>query len=268
MVTQRQESSLALVVPNFHRNELHVNAPNMPTLVLPLDPPADVEETFVEIWGDPTPGIDMGEEAAIWFSKYLNKPGCRLLRAHEKSSHPRMITSKKFKVASYDQCQFADWGPFLAASENSLAGLNERLRETVEQAGDVPVEGLSEKEKKDHPKTELGLGDRGADGSVQMWRFRPNIVVSGTPAFDEDSWAAVRISGLQLRNLKPCTRCQMTTVNQLTGKKESTQPLKQLQQFRVLPDPRLDAPCFGVNLAPDGCALIRVGDSVDICYAQ
>lgn len=43
--------------------------------------------------------------------------------------------------------------------------------------------------------------------SVQLKQFRPNFVVSGTEAFEEDLWDWVRIGeNAVFRNVKPCTR--------------------------------------------------------------
>jgi uncharacterized protein YcbX len=55
-----------------------------------------------------------------------------------------------------------------------------------------------------------------------MNRFRPNIVVaaaSGRPEddvpFAEDTWGLVQIGAHQMHVVKPCTRCKLTTVDQV-----------------------------------------------------
>jgi hypothetical protein len=41
---------------------------------------------------------------------------------------------------------------------------------------------------------------------VSMANFRPNIVVTGCDAFDEDKWMELRIGRAQFTSVKPCTR--------------------------------------------------------------
>ncbi len=45
-----------------------------------------------------------------------------------------------------------------------------------------------------------------------MRRFRPNLVVAVGKAFDEDRWRRIRIGAVELRVVKPCSRCVITTV--------------------------------------------------------
>ena len=50
------------------------------------------------------------------------------------------------------------------------------------------------------------LNSRLEDHEVIMDQFRPNIVVTGCPAFDEDSWYDVWIGDVKFTNVKPCSR--------------------------------------------------------------
>jgi uncharacterized protein YcbX len=72
----------------------------------------------------------------------------------------------------------------------------------------------------------------GNEQTVPMSRFRPNIVVRGVPAFDEDSWATANISHsadkISLHSVKKCTRCKLTGVNQATGNVDSPSPIQPL----------------------------------------
>lgn len=46
-----------------------------------------------------------------------------------------------------------------------------------------------------------------SDGTVISARnFRPNILVTGVPAWDEDKWLHVRIGETEFVCYKPCTR--------------------------------------------------------------
>jgi uncharacterized protein len=116
---------------------------------------------------------------------------------------------------------FADGFPFLLASTDSLAE----------------------------------LARRGAD--VPMSRFRPNLVVSGAAPFAEDTWKTVRIGEVTFEVCKPCSRCAITTTDQLTGV-VGQEPLATLRTFR-----RAGREVrFGQNLVHRGRGHVRVGDGV------
>lgn len=101
--------------------------------------------------------------------------------------------------------------------------------------------------------------------SVDMRRFRPNIVVSGGEPFDEDRWASLSKGGLRLRLVKPCTRCVMTTVHPDEGVRSSDlQPLRELGRFRRTEK----GVVFGMNAVHDALGEIRVGDYFDVDYLE
>ncbi len=92
-------------------------------------------------------------------------------------------------------------------------------------------------------------------------RFRPNVVVAGGTAFDEDAWRSVRIGEVGYRSTMICDRCVMTTIDResLRGAKE---PIRTLARHR-----RWDgATWFGIRLTPvlpvPAGARIAVGDEV------
>jgi uncharacterized protein len=64
-----------------------------------------------------------------------------------------------------------------------------------------------------------------------MERFRPNIVLSGLAAFEEDRIDVLKIGAITLRLVKPCTRCIITSTDQKSGER-STNPLPVLRKFR------------------------------------
>ena len=120
-----------------------------------------------------------------------------------------------------DRVSFADGFPLLMASESSLAAL---------------------------------------DVDVAMARFRPNVVVTGAPAWVEDDWRRIRIGEATFRAVKGCARCVLTTVDPETAVR-GREPLATLARQR-----RWDTRTwFGINLVPDtpGVA-IRVGDEIEV----
>ena len=99
--------------------------------------------------------------------------------------------------------------------------------------------------------------------SVQMEQFRPNLVVTGAQAWEEDTWKVIRIGSVIFDVVKPCSRCIFTTISPEKGQKHpSGEPLKTLQSFRTAQD-NGDVD-FGQNLIPRSSGVIRVGDEVEI----
>ncbi|HCD1255379.1 TPA: YcbX family protein [Citrobacter amalonaticus] len=98
---------------------------------------------------------------------------------------------------------------------------------------------------------------------VQVEQFRPNIVVSGATAWEEDSWKVIRIGEVIFDVAKPCSRCIFTTVSPEKGQKHpSGEPLATLQTFRTaLDNGDVD---FGQNLIARNSGVIRVGDEVEV----
>lgn len=123
---------------------------------------------------------------------------------------------------------FADGFPYLLASEASLRDLQQRC-----------------------------------PAGVKIEHFRPNLVVAGTAAWEEDSWKVVRIGSVIFDVVKPCSRCVLTTVSPEQGQKHpSGEPLTTLQSFRTAVD-NGDVD-FGLNLIARNSGLVRVGDEVEI----
>jgi uncharacterized protein YcbX len=63
---------------------------------------------------------------------------------------------------------------------------------------------------------------------MEMDRFRPNVVVTGCNAHEEDFWSRVTIGGIPMTGVKPCPRCVATTVDPETGVRGS-EPLATLE---------------------------------------
>lgn len=99
--------------------------------------------------------------------------------------------------------------------------------------------------------------------SVSMTQFRPNLVVTGASAWDEDSWQTIRIGEVIFDVAKPCSRCVLTTVSPEHGRQHPAgEPLATLQSFRTARDGKdID---FGLNLLARNSGIIRLGDEVQI----
>lgn len=70
------------------------------------------------------------------------------------------------------------------------------------------------------------------DEPITSQNFRSNFVVKGATAYEEDKWDWMKIGNVILRNIKPCTRCILTTVDPETGTKNAkAEPLKTLKRY-------------------------------------
>lgn len=209
-LTQREYPRMALIRPLPDDGQLHVRAPGMDELTLPLAWDETAARRAVTIWDDTVDAADCGDAAATWFSAVLGTP-CRLVRFHRDAVRP---TSTKWTNGVPAQTRFADGYPLLLIGQASLDDLNARLV----AAGRHPL---------------------------QMDRFRPNLVVDGLDACEEDFLATLTVGGVEIRPVKPCARCPIPSVDQATGV-PGPDPLDILQTYRA--NPRMEgAVCFGMN---------------------
>jgi uncharacterized protein YcbX len=97
---------------------------------------------------------------------------------------------------------------------------------------------------------------------LQMRRFRPNIVIEGAEAWAEDRWRRLRIGSFELRIVKPCARCTITTLDPLSGARlYGDEPLSTLRAFHRAGNGGI---IFGQNAIPADAGEIAVGDAVEL----
>lgn len=94
---------------------------------------------------------------------------------------------------------------------------------------------------------------------VPMDRFRPNVVIAGGFAFQEDGWTEIRVGAVDLRLVKPCGRCMIVTTDQNSGER-TKEPLRTLATYRS----RGAKVLFGMNAVGPTQGTIRVGDPVQV----
>lgn len=94
---------------------------------------------------------------------------------------------------------------------------------------------------------------------MEMARFRPNLVLAGVEAYQEDLMAELRIGEVSFRGPKACSRCVATTVDPRTGV-SGLEPLRTLAGYRR----EKGKIWLGMNLVHDSHGRIRVGDPVEI----
>lgn len=116
--------------------------------------------------------------------------------------------------------------------------------------------------------TQASLDDLNKSGPQinEMERFRPNIVISGNEAFNEDTWKRIRIGDVIFENVKPCVRCLLITLDPYTAERSPKgEPLRTLAKYRLFDK---EGVTFGVNLVTENEGVIAVGDEVEILEYQ
>lgn len=246
MLTQRASPRMAQISTALSDHALILSAAghgsiSVPRHSAPFPPPSRIS---VSVWRSKNLlADDCGPEAAAWLSSFLHL-SCRLVRIGESFRRPVLYKPAyapaasspdaprvENRLVSSDLVTFADGYPFLIISEASLAQLNDRLV----ARGEEPV---------------------------PMDRFRPNLVISGCEPFAEDTWPRLRIGNVVFRAAGPCSRCAITTTDQLTGARSGPEPLRTLAAFRRDAADPGDVN-FGQNLVHETkSGTLRVGDPV------
>ncbi|MEY4711272.1 MAG: hypothetical protein RIS88_722 [Pseudomonadota bacterium] len=225
-VSQRELPRMALVQVQLKWNEVILRAPGMLSLHLHVD---RVEAPAkVRVWDDVVPAYDMGDTAAQWFSDFL---GQRLRLVRFDPEH-RRLSSLQATGGVEAPNQFSDGFPLLVVGEASLEALNARLA-------------------------------AGGHAPAGMERFRPNIVLAGLQAHDEDRLGVLHVQAdapVQLVPVKPCIRCSIPDIDPATAQ-VGTGVGDTLQAYRG--NAKLGgAVTFGMNV------IVRDGDGVMLRVGQ
>ncbi len=174
----------------------------------------------VTVWRDTCTAIDQGDAAAAWLSEFLGTA----VRLVCMADGFRRQVDPAYAPRSEDQTAFSDGFPLLLISTASLDDLNSRLPQPL-----------------------------------PMDRFRPNLVVEGCAPYAEDGWSRIRVGELLFDVVKPCSRCAITTTDQLTAAR-AKEPLRTLAGYRRLGTDVF----FGQNVIHVDRGLLRTGDVVDV----
>ena len=97
---------------------------------------------------------------------------------------------------------------------------------------------------------------------VSERNFRPNIVIDGREAFEEDSWSVIDINGCRFRLQERTKRCIFIAIDPERSKmNRNMQPLTALAKLRFKMGQK---PTFGVGLVPIHTGVISTGNQVKI----
>jgi len=219
-LSQRSFPQMALLQPVETSNGFMVFHKNKPTANIFI--PFNTELTKkvnATIWDDNCDAYECSNDINEWFSEMLQIK-CKLLYMPD--------DTKRFVDNNYasnkEITSFSDAYPVLMIGQNALDFLNTKL--------EVPL---------------------------PIDRFRPNIVFTGGQPHCEDEMAVFSINNIRFFGVKPCARCVITTINQLTGEK-AAEPLKTLATYRF----KNNKIYFGQNILHQSNGHITVGDKITV----
>lgn len=175
-VTARQHPKLVQVMPRIKGDLMSLSAPGMINLDIDIARLFTLQPIKASVWGQMVDVVDAGEESARWFSRYILAEDFGLRLVFYPSTNPSRDVRKKNRIfetaVKEDTGALHDATSFMLINESSVNELNSRIK---------------------NPVTPL--------------QFRPNIVVKGPAAFEEDSWKWVKLGDdVIFRNVKPCSR--------------------------------------------------------------
>lgn len=217
-ITQREIARMALIDTSVDDSgALTLRAPDREPCTVAANGSPKGSVT-VDVWGNLCEGVDEGDGVAKWLCSFLGTE-CRLVRVAEDNTRQCMAP---LPDGSSVKLTFVDGCSFLVVSTESLDDLNSRLADPV-----------------------------------QMIRFRPNLVISGLGAFQEDQCDQLTIGDITLFKVQPAERCVITTIDPQTASK-GVEPLKTLNSYR-----RVDkAVVFGTYYLHSKPGAINIGDEV------
>jgi hypothetical protein len=222
--TQRSHPKLATVWTELLDGALELSAPEVDPIAVPFEPESSTSQR-VRVWNSVVDALPVSARVDTWLTQYLGEP-CRLVYMPDST---RRASNPAYAGDGERLVGFADGYAYLITNTASLEDLNRRLAA------------------RGHP-------------ALPMNRFRPNIVVSGAPAYAEDGWRELALGDAVLRGAKPCGRCEVTTTDQATGEVRGPEPLATLATYRETSEFGV---MFGMNLVTVRPGMIRVGDRVE-----
>jgi uncharacterized protein len=243
-MTQRDYPQMACIVPSLNlatdpnaqltlalANHDGELTPDSQTLAI-VEPTALVPIN-IQVWNYAGAAIDCGESAAQFLSAFLKCPA-RLVRFDPNQTR---ICNKEWTKELDGRTYFSDGYPILILGQESVDDLAKRMN----------------------------------DPAVSIDRFRPNIVLTGLPAYEEDFVVELvaqvaQANPISFKLVKPCPRCSMPRVDQKTGVIGLGDPTGQLGTYRY--HEKAEGAVLGINaLAFLGQGTqLRVGQTFDAVY--
>ncbi|WP_373071270.1 MOSC domain-containing protein [Gemmatimonas sp.] len=233
MITARETHQLVLIHPSFLSDDrnggIRLTAPGLSPLTVPIEAIDRAAPTqLVRVWDDDVVAHDAGNAAAAWCTAAASR-ACRLMRLADEDRRPLASRFAGSIDAQSRYVAMSDGAPLLLLGLASIDALNARLI------------------------------DSGYADVMDPRRFRANVLLSGMPPHDEDTWRDIRIGSLNLSVGSACTRCVLTTVDPDSAE-SGHEPLRTFAQYRRANGGVI----FGMNTTHREAGVIRVGDEVQV----
>lgn len=221
-ITQREFNELCLLRLSFDNNGFKIKYDKNSSSINIPFGIETGEKCDVVIWRDTVEAIHYSYEIDKWFSEIINYD-CKLVYMPDTTQRE---ANKDFAIAD-DIVSFADGYPILILGQSALDKYN----------------NLS-------------------GNNFKMNRFRPNLVFTGGEANIEDTWKKFKLNGIDFYPVKPCLRCNITTIEQETGV-IGKEPLKTLATYRAVGNNVK----FGMNVIPGALtneSNLKIGSELNI----
>ncbi len=213
-LTQRQNPRMVLITPQLTEEGLKLSAEGFGEISVKNPKHGDTSISFT-VWKDTCYGNLAERESNQWLAEVLQEKNVLRLAKIAPKQAREFHEPERFSVQGL---YFSDAAPYLVTNTASLKALNQHLT-----AQSQP--------------------------HIGMRHFRPNIVISGTPAFSEQNHSILSSTDqtLKLQLIDHCPRCSMITIDPDRGAfLPKAHPFKALSKLNSMPD-NPKAPAFGVN---------------------
>jgi len=262
VVTARESPKMVLITPSLDliNRTLHITIPLTPPTIhlIPIDPPiTSTHHSDIWIWDDivdgysvDTPSNSLNKSLSTFLGKEVSlfSKGGSIPR---KTSPENVMSHIKVPLEYGDgigygggsEIEFSDGSPFLLASTSSLSDIS-----SIINSG------------------KLG-GEEWRTKKLEMSRFRPNIVITGSEKWKEDEWLTIEIGvGKEILHLvSRCTRCLLPNVDPQSGVRDPVVPSNVISGFRSVDKIVKFSACFGMNCISQAAGgQITVGDQVRV----
>lgn len=175
--TGRCYPKIVLIQPKIDGEKLILSAPGCLDFVLNVDElrKKSINEKVKCYYSD-VRAIDAGDDVADWLSEYIvGRPGVFRLFFYPHLFPTKGTAKKDRKYKAYtkdDAGTYHNKTSYMLINQASVDDINSHL-----------------------------------DHVVEPLQYRPNLVVSGAKAYDEDNWTWIRVGDTTIfRSVKPCTR--------------------------------------------------------------
>ncbi|XP_008259437.2 molybdenum cofactor sulfurase [Oryctolagus cuniculus] len=220
-LSQKQEPRLCLIRPFIHLQHrvMVIEAKGMEPIEVPLEGSSEQAQVCQsKVCADRVNTYDCGEKISNWLSRFFGRP-CHLIK--QSSSFQRNAKKKhgqdQFPAATAT-LSLVNEAQYLLVNRSSVWELQQQLSTSDENG-----------RQESFPMQDL------------ISRFRANIIISGTRAFEEENWDGISVGSLHFQVVGPCHRCQMICIDQKTGQRNQ-------DVFQKLSESRKRQVNFGVYL--------------------